>query len=230
MYWEIQARSRSCCKCQREFLNGDRYRCVLTYPAEGRDEPFRRDFCDGCWGTNQSPHLLENEELISWWQSIVRILPPKPKEEAIKRSLAEQLLRKYLDFPERRYVNFCYILALMLERRRVLAQKHTINQDPSGKTLIVYEHNKTGETFIIQDPHLTLSQIGEVQAQVKEILDAEQKAQEDEARKESTEESEDRTLPEPSTGQSRPANDVSNVGKRGRLEKPDPTPQEEPKP
>ena len=188
MQWEIQTRSRHCCKCQREFLNGDKYRCVLTYRPEWRDEPFRRDFCRECWDSSAQPKLLQGEEVISWWRSTVKLAPPKPKEEPIKRSLAEQLLRKYLDSSERRYVNFRYILALMLERRRVLSQKHTIEEDPSGKTLIVYEHGKTGETFIIQDPHLTLSQIGEVQAQVKEILDAEQKAQEEEKQKEQSEE------------------------------------------
>jgi len=155
----------------------------LTYRE---DEPFRRDFCLGCW--DSKPQFQPEEELISWWLSIVRIHPPKPEEEPIKRSQAEQLLRKYLALSDRRYVNFCYILALMLERRRVLSQKHVIEEDrrppvglsegKRGRTIIVYEHAKTGETFLIEDPHLTLSQIEEVQVQVKEILDSEQKAQE----------------------------------------------------
>jgi len=184
--WEIQARSRFCSKCEREFLDGDTYRCVLTFRD---DEPFRRDFCEGCWDDSQEVQLEEGEELISWWRSTVRIPPPKPKEEAIKGSLAEQLLRKYLHSPEPKHINFCYILALMLERRRVLSQKHTIREDPSGKTLLVYEHARTGETFIILDPHLDLSRIGKVQAQVKEILDAEQKAQEAEVAEEDAEDS-----------------------------------------
>jgi hypothetical protein len=173
--WEIQARSKFCCRCQREFLDGDRYCCVLTY---GEDKPFRQDFCLGCWDSDQQSQFERDENFISWWRSSVKIPPPKPTEEAIKRSLAEQLLRKYLDSTEPKHINFRYILALMLERRRVLIQKHTIQESPSGKTLIVYEHAKTGETLLIEDPHLTLSQTGEVQAQVKEILDSEEKAKE----------------------------------------------------
>jgi hypothetical protein len=185
MQWEIQARSRLCSKCEKEFLDGDTYRCVLTYRG---DEPFRRDFCQECWDGSSERQPELGEELISWWRSSVRIPPPKPKEDAIKRSVAEELLRKYLHSPDPKHVKFCYILALMLERRRVLSQKHTIQEDPSGKTLLVYEHNKTGETFIVIDPHLELSKIGKVQAEVKEILDAEQKAQEAEAKE--TEDSE----------------------------------------
>lgn len=181
MQWEIQVRSRFCSKCEKEFLDGDTYRCVLTFRGH---EPSRQDFCEGCWDGSQESSLEPGEELISWWRSKVRIPPPKPKEEAIKGSLAEQLLRKYLHSPEPKHAHFCYILAIMLERRRVLSHKHTIQEDPSGKTLLVYEHGKTGETFIVIDPHLELSRIGKVQAEVKEILDAEQKALEAEAAEE----------------------------------------------
>lgn len=86
------------------------------------------------------------------------------------------MLRKHLTFPEDRYINFCYILGLMLERRRLLAQKHSVQEVSSGRTIIIYEHTGTGETFLIKDPHLTLSQVDKVQAQVKEILDSEEEA------------------------------------------------------
>jgi hypothetical protein len=138
----------------------------------------RSDFCEGCWDSDRESQMQRDTQVISWWQSTVKIAPPQPKEEAIKRSLAEELLRKYLTFPEPRYVNFCYILALMLERRRLLSPKHTVQEAASGKTIIIYEHAKTGETILIKDPHLTMSQIGKVQVQVKEILDSEQKARE----------------------------------------------------
>jgi hypothetical protein len=187
MQWEIQARSRSCTKCEKEFLHGDKYRCVLAYRG---DEPIRQDFCEGCWDGAGDIPLSQGEELISWWRSTVRISPAKPKEEVIKRSVAEELLRKYLHSPDPKHGNFCYILALMLERRRVLSQKHTIQEDPSGKTLLVYEHSKSGETFIVIDPHLDLSRIGKVQVEVKEILDAEQKAQEAAATASETDQSE----------------------------------------
>jgi hypothetical protein len=181
MQWDIQARSRVCSGCRREFLDGDTYRCVLSYRE---DAPIREDFCAECWQNRRQPELQNGENLISWWRGSVRIPPPKPKEEAIKRSHAEELLRKYFHSPDPKYVNFCYILALMLERRRVLVQKHAIQEDPSGRSLIVYEHSRTGETFIILNPHLSLSRIGKVQAQVKEILDAEKKAQEEQTSQE----------------------------------------------
>lgn len=200
MQWEIQARSRSCSSCGREFRDGDKYHCVLRHQEEEPPAMARQDFCEECWDKERQLRLQEDEQLVSWWKSVVRIPPPEPKEEAIKRSLAEQLLRKYLDFREAKYVNFCYILALMLERRRILSQRHTVEEEASGKTLIIYEHTRTGETLIIMDPHLTLSQVAQVQEQVKEILDSEQKARDAEQKQEDQEQSpegENKTEEEP---------------------------------
>ena len=68
----------------------------------------------------------------------------------------------------------CYVLALMLERKKDLVQREQADDKQSEKKLIVYEHSKTGDTFIIEDPQLSLSEIGTVQEQVSSILEMEQ--------------------------------------------------------
>jgi hypothetical protein len=64
--------------------------------------------------------------------------------------------------------NARYILALMLERKRLLKEVETKEAD--GGLTRIYEHVKTGELFIIPDPQLRLDQMAEVQSQVAELL------------------------------------------------------------
>jgi hypothetical protein len=62
-----------------------------------------------------------------------------------------------------------YILAVMLERKRILRHRDTVRED-DGTERLVYEHAKTGESFTIPDPHLRLDQLAEVQQQVATLL------------------------------------------------------------
>ncbi len=64
--------------------------------------------------------------------------------------------------------NARYLLALMLERKRLLRQVEA-RQEEGSRTLI-YEHVKTGEVFVIPDPELRMDQIAGVQAEVAELL------------------------------------------------------------
>jgi hypothetical protein len=65
--------------------------------------------------------------------------------------------------------NVIYILAIMLERKKVLVEKDVHVE--SDATRRVYEHRKTGETFIVRDPHLRLDQLEHVQEDVVAMLE-----------------------------------------------------------
>ena len=56
----------------------------------------------------------------------------------------------------------------MLERKRVLKQMKSEATD-DGRILI-YEHNKTGDVFIVPDPQLRLDEIEKVQNEVGTLL------------------------------------------------------------
>ena len=62
-----------------------------------------------------------------------------------------------------------YILAVMLERKRLLKVKEQLVRD--GKRVFVYEHPKTGDLFTIVDPDLQLNQLEEVQRDVAALLE-----------------------------------------------------------
>jgi len=61
-----------------------------------------------------------------------------------------------------------YVLAAMLERKRLFRQVEKLDQD--GRTVLVYEHLKTGETFLITDPGLKLAELDAVQKEVMLLL------------------------------------------------------------
>jgi hypothetical protein len=92
-------------------------------------------------------------------------LPPPPAPEALKKETAASLLRELMENKDAANQNTIYILAIMLERRRVLAERD-VQTRKDGVKIRVYEHRKTGETFLIPDPCLKLSQLNEIQEEV----------------------------------------------------------------
>ncbi len=172
MEWEIQKRSKSCHICEREFKEGNTYHCTLKFE---KGVPVRRDICHHCWSDSISAEP-EKEDYISYWQGRIKPKLIQKKEDPIQRSVAENLLRKYLHSSDPSYRNLCFILALMLERKKEFVQREQTDDMQSTKKLIVYEHTKTGETFIIEDPQLNFSEIAIVQKQVSSILEMEQVA------------------------------------------------------
>jgi hypothetical protein len=86
-------------------------------------------------------------------------MPKESVEELLRRLVSE-------DLPE--HLNARYVLAILLERKRTLKQVD-FRETAAGKILI-YEHAKTGEVFIIPDPRLRLDQLDSVQQQIYSLL------------------------------------------------------------
>jgi len=92
--------------------------------------------------------------------------PPTPADPLGKES-AEQLFRRLLS-SENAPRNACYVLAAMLERKKILKQVKS-EQSKNGLVLI-YEHAATGDVFIVQDPQLRLDELEAVQDEVAQLL------------------------------------------------------------
>ncbi len=156
--WEIRKRSDTCTVTQRPFSEGEFFYTVLYREGDG----FRReDVSEEAW-----PSLPAEPRPFSFWRSKFEMPPPPPPEPLAKQD-AESILRKLIAENDETTRNARYILALMLERKRVL--KPMPSQDPD---VLVYEHAQSGETFIIPDPHLGLDQVPDVQREVSALLGA----------------------------------------------------------
>jgi hypothetical protein len=104
------------------------------------------------------------EPIFSSWRSKFEA-PAAPPPETLRRDDAEGMLRHLMESLDPAHTNTRYLLAVMLERKRVLRAC----QSPE-KGVLFYEHATTGETFIIADPELSLSDLGAVQEEVSTLL------------------------------------------------------------
>ena len=156
--WAIKHRADSCAVTQRPFVSGEYFYTLLYHGAHGYR---REDLSEEAWQSRN-----ENIRPFSFWKSRYEPLSPKPTESVPKES-AEQLFRRLMasDLPP---ANACYVLAAMLERKRVLKQVKT-EETPKGRVLI-YEQGSTGDVFIVPDPQLRLDELESVQNEVAELL------------------------------------------------------------
>ena len=159
--WDIKARSEICAECKMAFQDKQQYFSALVFGNEGY---VREDYCGRCWIGGKK----DVTSPYSQWQGVFRT-PPPPPEEALKKETAESLLRRLMEQDDPTKMNVMYILAVMLERKRILAERDVQKHD-NGAKVIVYEHKKTGETFLIPDPGLRLDQLEHVQIEVVEML------------------------------------------------------------
>ena len=161
--WNIQSRGHACEVCGQPFADQQPYHTRLF------DEPpllRRADICEPCAKKAGDPRPLAG--FISHWQGTYEAPPARPPE-AIQKDTAETLLRKLVELNELRYAPAAYILAVMLERKRLLKVKQQITRD--GQRVFIYEHPKTGDVFTIADPGLHLDQLQEVQQDVARLLE-----------------------------------------------------------
>jgi hypothetical protein len=162
--WNIQGRANACEACELPFADKQPYHTLLF------DEPpdlRRTDVCDPCWQKQNTGDMSARAGFISHWQGIYEA--PPPVVDAIQKETAETLLRKLIEQNDPRYIPAGYILAVMLERKRILKVKEQVVRD--GKRVFIYEQPKTGDVFTITDPALHLDQLEEVQRDVAALLE-----------------------------------------------------------
>ncbi len=161
--WNIQSRGHACQACHKQFAAGETYHTILF--DEKRDF-LRTDVCAKCWGEQYS-ESRDRKGFISYWHGEYEA--PPPQVEAIGRENAETLLRKLMEANEPRHAAASYILAVMLERKRILKVKEQVRIE--GKRIFIYEQPKTGDVFTIPDPDLQLNQLEAVQRDVADLLE-----------------------------------------------------------
>lgn len=163
--WKIQPRSHECQGCGQKFADKQPY---FTLLIELKHQMERQDVCVPCWQSQHSQSANNRKGFLSFWQGLFTVPPPAPPEPILKET-AESLLRKLLELNDPKYLAACFILAVMLERKRILKVKAQNRQ--GGQRTIIYEHGKTGDIFTILDPNLQLHQLDQVQHDVAHLLE-----------------------------------------------------------
>lgn len=158
--WNIRSRSTACSACQTAFVDGQPYRTRLVFQEH---DYTRGDYCEACWAVESA-----NQPGYSAWKGLFK-MPPSEPDRRIKKETAETLLRELIEQGDASKSAVIYILAVMLERQRVLVERE-IKVVEDGRRMVVYEHKKTAETFAIIDPQLKLTELDAVQQDIMALL------------------------------------------------------------
>jgi len=142
---------------KRPFAAGEQFYTLLFREGTG----FRReDLSEEAWTSRN-----ENIRPFSFWKTRYEPPPATPPEPLPKEN-AEELLRRFLT--ENVQPNACYVLAVMLERKRVL--KQTGREEAEAGPVLIYEHAKNGDVFIVPDVQLRLDELESLQNEVAHLL------------------------------------------------------------
>jgi hypothetical protein len=156
--WQIKRRADVCAGTGTAFVDGEQIVTCLHF-ADG--EYVRKDYAASFWDSQKV------DPGLSVWRSTFHL--PPPPTEAVKKESAESLLRKLAAKEDADEINAIYILAVMLERKKILIEKDVQTREDGAKVR-VYEHKTSGETFLIVDPELKLTEIEKVQEEVVGLL------------------------------------------------------------
>lgn len=164
--WNVRPCAAVCHLCGAEFVDKQPLHSRLLFSLDGYA---RQDFCATCWPQRASaPATSLAATEVSDWTHPFHAPPPKAPEP-VQRETAETLLRQLIESDDPSNAAPLFVLAVMLERRRIFVERQVAIQ-PDGHRIRLYEHKKTGETFLIPDPNLRLADLEPIQLQVMNLL------------------------------------------------------------
>lgn len=162
--WHVRSRGRECAITHRTFLDGEPIITAL-FPDPESSGYVRRDYSTEAWKTQTAA----TDAPFSFWRTVYSAPGGQETADSREKLSAEEILRRLVEEDGDHTENTRYILAVMLERQKLL--RETDNQRTPNGILRVYEHRKTGEIFIVKDPDIPLSQIESVQQEVFLLLE-----------------------------------------------------------
>jgi hypothetical protein len=158
--WNIRSRGHVCSICEKPLVNKAPVVSILHELADGYE---RLDCHPECWKT--APRDWE----LSSWEGVYSAPPPSDKKETLKKETADELLRHLISLDDPAMKNVVYVLAVMLERSKILVERDAKEQ-PDRTIIRIYEHRRTGESFIVLDPRIRLENLNDVQTEVVALL------------------------------------------------------------
>ena len=161
--WNLKSRAHECAICQKPLVDKTPMVSVLKETPAGYE---RLDCHPECWKASASER---DWEPFSLWDGVYLAPVKETKEEPLKKEDAGELIRKLITMDDPAMKNVIYVLAVMLERSKILVERDSKMQE-DGTIRRVYEDKKNGDTLVILDPRIRLENLAEVQSQVVALL------------------------------------------------------------
>jgi hypothetical protein len=118
--WNIKSRAHECARTTRAFEVGESFFTAIYFDTES-GEFVRRDVSVDAW----QEEIAERTPLASWRTVYEKPEAAPPKPEFATKEGPEGLLRRLIDEDQEHTEHARYILALMLERKKLLAPRET---------------------------------------------------------------------------------------------------------
>ncbi|MFB0553381.1 MAG: hypothetical protein ACETWQ_08710 [Phycisphaerae bacterium] len=155
--WEINKPLGQCCGTGRKIDYGEEYFGALVETGEGLQ---RMDFCADYWES-------EKPDVFCYWRS--RLPHPNQKKQIfVDDDMLLAFFERLEKETEQEKVNFRFVLALILMRKRRLKYDTTRVEDAKE----IWRLRITGEKQIVEviNPHLDEEQIEQLSSQISQIL------------------------------------------------------------
>jgi hypothetical protein len=156
--YEIQGPTRVCAATGRELKPGDRFFGVLL--QEG-GKLVRRDYAADAWPGPPVGH-------VAYWTGKV---PPsdKPRKPVVNDELLLDCFLRLKEATEPDGVNFRYVAALLLMRRKRFKFEE-VYRDGAGNDVLLVRDARGGAVHEVIDPRLNEEQVATVQSEVFRVL------------------------------------------------------------
>ncbi|MGJ8724513.1 MAG: hypothetical protein ACSHYB_08145 [Roseibacillus sp.] len=162
--YSIKSRSH-CCHLTGEAFQEDQPFIAAIFPDTEASGYIRLDYSVAAWDTRE-----DETQPFSFWRSHYKP-PVKEEETQVTPHDPQTLFAKLIEDDEAHTENARFILAAMLERKKIIRETDT-QQLPTG-LLRIYENRKTGDVFIVKDPQIALADVESIQEEVQQLLDPE---------------------------------------------------------
>lgn len=156
--FEIQGPTRVCAVTGRELKAGERVYSTLT---DESGKFVRKDYAAEAW---EGPPV----GTVAYWSGRVPA-SDKPRKPTFNDDLLLDCFHHLADSVDPARVNFRYVVALLLMRRRRL-KFEDLRQAEDGRHVLLVRDAKTGARVEVADPRLGEAEIAAVQNEVFQVL------------------------------------------------------------
>ena len=155
--WEINKPLGQCYGTGKKIEYGEEYFGALVETGEGLQ---RRDFCEDYWES-------EKPNVFCYWKSRLPN-PGKKKQIFVDDQMLMAFFERLENETEQEKINFRFVLALILMRKRRLKYDATRVEDAKE----IWRLRIVGDKQIVEviNPHLDEEQIEQLSSQIGEIL------------------------------------------------------------
>ncbi|MDP6636553.1 MAG: hypothetical protein QGG42_16770 [Phycisphaerae bacterium] len=163
--YNIRKTSGQCSLCEMQLAPGMEFTATVS---EGPDELIRNDYCDKC---GESLPEETNAAVLCKWRTVVPH-PQEKKKLLVSDDLLVNLFERLSETEDPSKINFRYVLALVLMRKKMLIYDR-MSTDDDGKEIwsMHLKGSDPPDEHLVIDPKLTEDQIAEVSDNLGEIME-----------------------------------------------------------